>query len=55
MSVAFAVQLEVLPFQQDREILRLLQFHQEDPCTRRMQDTRRHIDNVAGTHLDSVE
>src|SRR4051812_26633364 len=55
MSVALAVQFEVLPFQQDRKVLRLLQFGQEDPLTRRVQDTGRHIDNVAGMHLDSVE
>src|SRR5215212_2447486 len=55
MSVTFAVQFKVLPFQQDRQVLRLLQFHQEDPFTGCMQHTRWHIDNVAGMHLDSVE
>src|SRR4029453_14293169 len=49
------VQFKVLPFQQDREVLRLLQFHQEDPFAGCMQHTWWHIDNVAGMHCDSVE
>src|SRR5215216_7581369 len=55
MPVTLAVQFKVLPFQQDRKVLRLLQFDQEDPFARGVQNTRRHIDNVAGMRLDSVE
>src|SRR4051812_21377297 len=49
------VQFESLPLQQDRQVLRLLQFHQEHTCTRCMQNAGRHVDDVTRLRCDSVK
>ncbi len=55
MPVTFAVQFEAPPFQEDRQVLGLLQFNDEHTSTDRVQDSRRHVDNVALFYIDSVE
>ena len=55
MPVTFAVQFEVSPFQQDGQVLGLLYFHDEDAFPDRMQEARRHVYNVARSHLNAVE
>ena len=55
MAVALAIQLEVPPLQQDRQILGLLQLHQENSFAYRVQNAGRHIDDVTRMHVDLVE
>ena len=55
MAVTYAVQIEVSPLQQYRQILGLLQLDDEHTFIDRVQNAGRHIDHVTRMHLDSVK
>jgi len=54
MALGVAVDLHALPLQQDRQVGRLLQFHDQHPCTDEVRRPGRHQHRVAGRHLQLV-
>ena len=55
LAIAFAVEFEAAPFEEDGHVLGLLKLDQEDPGTNGMQHAGWDVDDITGPHLDTVK